>query len=80
MFNNFFFLENCPLLDNVEKYCIAGQATDNNVNQHVRIVCWIPKATNKHSQHAILIAFHCNIGCINAPQYYIVLTMTVFLM
>jgi hypothetical protein len=51
-----FFLENCPLWDNVEKYCIAGQATDNNVNGHVCIACWITKATNTHSQHAFLIA------------------------
>jgi len=24
---------------------------------HMRIACWIPKATNTHSQYAILIAF-----------------------
>ena len=24
---------------------------------HIRIACWIPKATNTHSDYAILIAF-----------------------
>jgi len=28
MFNNIFFRKSCRLWDNVEKYCRAGQATD----------------------------------------------------
>jgi hypothetical protein len=29
VFNNFFFRKSCHLRDNVEKYCRAGQATDD---------------------------------------------------
>jgi len=32
----------------VEKYCTAGQATDDNTR--LRTACWIPKATNAHPQ------------------------------
>ena len=42
---------------NLEKYCGAGQATDDDIMQRMRIACWIPKATNTHSQYVILIAF-----------------------
>jgi hypothetical protein len=37
----------------VEKYCTAGQATE----MRMRIACWIPKATDTHSEYVILIAF-----------------------
>jgi len=40
----------------VEKYCRAGQATDDDI-QRMRISCLIPKATNTHSEYVILIAF-----------------------
>jgi len=44
MFNNFFFRKNCRLWDKVEKYCRAGQATDDNL-AHTHFML-IPKATN----------------------------------
>jgi hypothetical protein len=44
-------------LDNVEKYCTAGQATDSNITRRLRIACWITKAINTHPQYVILIAF-----------------------
>jgi hypothetical protein len=28
----FFFRKSCSLWDNVEKYCIVGQATDDNID------------------------------------------------
>jgi len=31
MFNNFFFRKSSRLLDNVIRYCTAGQATDDNM-------------------------------------------------
>jgi len=31
MFNNVFFPKSCPLRDNAEKYCRAGQAADENM-------------------------------------------------
>jgi hypothetical protein len=43
----------------------------------MRIACWIPKATNTHSVHVILIIFHCNSGCMNARQCYVMRTLPV---
>jgi hypothetical protein len=45
-----FFRKSYRLRDNVEKYGTARQATDENTS-------WITKATNKHSEYVILIAF-----------------------
>ena len=47
--------KSCRLWDNVKKYCTARQATNDNIIQRMSIACWIPKATNTHSQHVILI-------------------------
>jgi hypothetical protein len=41
----------------VEKYCRAGQATDDNIVRRMRFACWIPKATNTHSEYETFIAF-----------------------
>jgi len=38
------------------------------------IACWIPKATDTHSQYVILLFLHCNNGCSNAPQCYVLRT------
>jgi hypothetical protein len=35
----------------------AGEVTDDNIIRRMGIACWIPKATNTHSQYVILIAF-----------------------
>ena len=51
-----FFRKSCRLRDNVEKYCTAGQATDVTI-WRMRITCWIPKATDTHSEYVILTAF-----------------------
>ena len=48
VFSNFFFRKLCRLWDNVEKYCRAGQATDECTR--------CSKATNTHSQYVRLIA------------------------
>ena len=42
---------------NLEKYCGAGEATDDSIMRRMRIACWIPKATNAHSQYVILPDF-----------------------
>jgi hypothetical protein len=49
--------KSCCLWDNIEKYSTARQVTDDNIIWRVRFACWIPKATNTHSQYVILIAF-----------------------
>jgi hypothetical protein len=41
----------------VEKNGRAGQATDDNIIQRMRFVCWITKATDIHSEYVILVAF-----------------------
>jgi hypothetical protein len=57
VFSNTFCRKSCRLWDNVGKYCIAGQAADDNIIRHMRIACWVPKATNTHSEYVTLIAF-----------------------
>jgi len=44
----------------------------------MRIVCWIPQATNIHSQYVILLS-HYNNGYTNAPQCYVIRTLSVLL-
>jgi hypothetical protein len=41
-----------------------------------RIACWILKATNADTGCVILIVFHCNNGCTNAPQCYVIGTLS----
>ena len=43
MIHNFFFFWKCAIfLDNVQKYCRGGQATDDSRCMH--IAGWMPKA------------------------------------
>jgi hypothetical protein len=47
---------------------------------HMRIACWISKITYTHSEYVLLTTFfHCNNGCMNAPQCYIICTLPVLL-
>ena len=41
----------------VEKYRTARQTTDDNTLWRMGFACWIPKATNTHSQYVLLITF-----------------------
>ena len=41
----------------MEKYPKAGQVTDDNTILRMRIACWIPKATNTHSEYVTVIVF-----------------------
>ena len=56
----------------MEKYCTAGQATDNNIIRHMRIAPWITKATDTHSEYVIIIAFPLQKkkNTENTPQWY----------
>jgi len=45
------------LWDSVKKYGRVRQVTDNNIIRRMRIACWIPTATDTHSDHVIIIAF-----------------------
>ena len=61
-----FFFKWCSLWRNVEKYGRTRQATDVNIIQRMRITCWIPKATDSHSEYVVLL--HCSSGCTNVPH------------
>ena len=51
----FFFRKLCRLWHNVDKYFRDTQA--QMAIWHKRIACWIPKATNTHSEYLLLIVF-----------------------
>jgi len=56
----------------VEKYCTAGQATDDNNMRRLRIAWWAPKAIKTHTQNIqYLFLFHCSSGYMNTPKYCI---------
>jgi hypothetical protein len=42
----------------------------------MRIACWIPKATNTHTQNVqYLLLFQYNSGCTNAAERYVIRTL-----
>jgi hypothetical protein len=41
----------------------------------MRFACWIPKATDTHSELCNTLLFHRNNDCTNAPQCYIIRTL-----
>ena len=51
MCSNFIYLffKSCSFWDNMEKYCGAGQTTNDNIKQLMRFSYWRPKATNTHT-------------------------------
>jgi len=53
------------------------QAAGENITWHVRIACWIPKATSTHPEYVILIRFPLTHGCRNAPECYAVRALPV---
>ena len=52
----FFFRKSCRLWDNVEKYCRAGQTTDNKI-AHAPFMPDVCGYKYTHSEYVILIAF-----------------------
>ena len=50
--------KSCRLWDNTGNYGRARQATDNNIRViwRMRVSCWIPKATDTHSEY-VIVAF-----------------------
>jgi hypothetical protein len=53
----------------VEKHGTARQTADDNKIRGMHFACWITKATDTHSEYAILLQ-HRNNGYANAPQCY----------
>jgi hypothetical protein len=54
MFNNFFFFENFAVYKTMWKNIVESGRPQMMC---MRIACWIPKATDTHSEHVILIVF-----------------------
>ena len=73
----FFFRELYRLGDNKEKYSTTRQGTDDNIKRLVRFACWIPKATNTHSEYVILIAFPLQQSPDDLPQCHVIRTLPV---
>ena len=63
----FFSRKSCRLWDKLNKMTIWPMST----------ACRIPKTTNTHIVCVIVIYFHCNSGCTNAPQCYVMSNLPV---
>ena len=75
VFSNFLFRKSFRLLANVVEY-LAPDRLQMTI-WHMRIACWIHKATNTHLQYVIIMLLHYHNGCTNAPQCYVVHTVPV---
>ena len=58
------------------------QATDDNMIRRMRFTWWITKTTHLQTYTRVMkyfLLFHCNNGCKNAPQRYVIRTLLVLL-
>ena len=80
MFSNYFFsFENRAVCEIMCKNIVELNGPQLTV-WHVRVACWIPKATNTLSGYVIpIVFFSCKNGCINASQCYVIRTLPVLL-
>jgi hypothetical protein len=69
--------KSCLLLDNVKNTIRSREATDDNIIRRMRLVWCVTKATETHSEHAILIALPRQ-QYANAPECYIYTSLPVF--
>jgi hypothetical protein len=74
MFQNFFFFENHAFYEIMWKNTVEPNRLQMTI-WRMRIACWIPKATNTHSDYVMLNLSHCNNGCTNALQCYVIHTL-----
>jgi len=42
----------------------------------MRIACSMTESADTHSEYVTLIVFYCKYGCKNAPQYYVIRTIS----
>jgi len=52
-----FTRKSCRLWNDVGKYYTAKQAKGDNIMRRMSIACWITKATKKHAEYIVHIAF-----------------------
>jgi len=62
----------------VEKYGTPRHATCRNTIRRMRIECWMRRLKTHTQNMQYLFLFHCNNGYANAPQCYVIRTLTVF--
>jgi hypothetical protein len=74
----FFFFRKCAVCEIMWKH-IAEPDRPQMTIWRMRFTCRITKATNTHSEYAILIASHGNNGYMNAPRYYVVRALPLLL-
>jgi len=80
MINIFFLPKIVPSMRYVEKYCIAGQATDDNMaHAHCMLDTKIYKYTGRICSIPYLLFFCYNNVCTNVPQCYAMLTLPILL-
>ena len=66
--------KSCRLWDNVEKYCTAGQATDDNVRviRRMRYACSMTRAKTHTRNMWYLLLFHGSSGYSNTRRCYVI--------
>jgi hypothetical protein len=74
MFN--FFFENRAVYE-IMSTNIVEPGRPQMTKWRMHIACWLPKTTNVYSDLEYLLLFHCNSGCINARQCYVIRTLPV---
>ena len=76
----FFFPEN-PAAYEIMWKTILQQGRPRMTIWRMHMACWVRKATHTHTrtQYVILIAFHCNNGCKDAPECNVIRTLPVLL-
>jgi hypothetical protein len=76
MFSNILF-ENLAVYDIMWKKSVEPKRPQIKKIRRIRIACSIPKATNTHSLCNTYCFFHCNNGCTNAPNFYVIRALPV---
>ena len=71
-----FFSENLAIYEITWKNLVQSDRPQTGVRR-MRFACWITRATNTHSEYEIIMLFHCNNGCTNAPHCYVIRTLSV---
>jgi len=70
MLRDFFFLLENRAVYGIKWKNMAERGRPQMTICRMRIACWIPKATNTHSEFVIFISFLLKKnGCTNAPRY-----------
>ena len=80
VFSNFFFSKIVSFMRKCGKKNIVDRGRPQIKTWRMRIACWIPKATNTHTQVVYYsLLFHYNNGWTNALQCYVIHTLPILL-